>query len=213
MQKFLSRMEWKINRFAVKDLMKYLCIMMLGVYILDFLPLPKDAYPMLYFNRDLIMQGQIWRLITFVLLPPTGQPLWILLSLYFYYFIGSSLEGKWGSARFNLYYLIGVLCNIAAGFITGFATNEYLNLSLLLCFAVMYPDHEFLIMFFLPIKAKWIGIADAVMLGIIFLQLGWMGKIGMVFSLLPFFLFLGKDVLGQMKMFWKRVQYKINTRR
>ena len=65
----------------------------------------------------------------------------------------------------------------------------------------------------LDIKAKWIGIADAVMLGIIFLQLGWMGKIGMVFSLLPFFLFLGKDVLGQMKMFWKRVQYKINTRR
>lgn len=213
MQKFLSRLEWKMNRYAVKDLMKYVCIMMLGVFVLDYLPLPRDAFPYLNFSRPMIMQGQIWRLITFVILPPTGELLWILLSLYFYYFIGSALESRWGSARFTLYYVMGVLSCIICGFVTGSATNQYLNLSLLLCFALMYPDHEFMIMFFLPVKAKWIGIADAVMLGIMFFQMRWTGKVGMLLSLLPFFLFMGKDVLLQMKMGWKRIQYKINTRR
>ncbi|MBQ4639107.1 MAG: rhomboid family intramembrane serine protease [Clostridia bacterium] len=213
MQKFLNRMEWKINRFAVRDLMKYVCIAMLGVFVLDYLPMLRSASQLLYFNRDLIMRGQVWRLVTFIALPPTGSFIWILFSLYFYYFIGSSLEGRWGSARFMLYYVIGVLCNIIAGFITGYATNEYLNLSLLLCFAALYPDHQFMVMFFLPIKAKWIGIADAVLLVIMFLQSGWAGRIGMAFSLLPFFLFLGKDVYLQGKMAFKRLQYRINTRR
>lgn len=213
MQKFLSRLEWKMNRFAVRDLMKYICLMMLGVFVLDYLPLRENASNLLYFSRELILQGQIWRLITFIILPPTGSLIWIIISLYFYYFIGSALEGRWGSARFTLYYVIGIICNIAAGFITGYATNTYLNLSLLLCFALMYPDHEFMVMFFLPIKAKWIGIADAVLLVIMFLRGGWNSRIGLVLSLLPFFLFLGKDLLLQIKLVWKRLQYRIHVKR
>ncbi len=213
MQKFLSRLEWRMHRFAIRDLMKYLCFAMLGVFILDYLPLNGNATELLYFSRHLIFQGQVWRLVTFVLLPPSGSLFWILFSLYFYYFVGSALENRWGSARFTLYYLIGILCNIAAGFVTGYATNVYLNLSLLLCFAVMYPDHEFMLMFFLPIKAKWIGLADAVLLLVSFISDGWVGRIGMVLSLLPFFLFLGKDAWHQGKMMYKRLQYRINSRR
>ncbi len=213
MQKFLNRLEWKMNRYAIRDLMKYVCLMMLGVFVLEFLPLPKSAVQLLRFDRALILKGQVWRLLTFAILPPTGSLIWILLSLYFYYFIGSSLESRWGSARFNLYYLLGVICNIAAGFLCGSATNEYLNLSLMLCFAAMYPDHEFMIMFFLPIKAKWIGIADAVLLLLLFVRTDWAGRIGMVLSLLPFFLFLGKDVFLQAKMAWKRLQYRIRSGR
>ncbi len=212
MQKFLSRLEWKLNRYAIRDLMKYLCFAMLGVFILDFLPLSRDASELLYFSRDRILQGEIWRLVTFVLLPPTGSLLWIAISLYFYYFLGTALENRWGSARFNLFYLVGILCNILAGFITGYATNYYLNLSLLLCFAMLYPDHEFMLMMFIPMKVKWIGLADAILLLFYFIMGNWSAKIGIVVSLAPFFLFMGKDGLVEMKMMWKRFLYRIRTR-
>lgn len=213
MQKFLSQMEWKLNRYAIRGLMKYLCIAMLGVFILDFLPLPREASEILYFSRDRILQGEIWRLVTFVLLPPTGSLLWIAISLYFYYFLGTSLENRWGSARFNLFYLLGILCNILAGFITGYATNHYLNLSLLLCFAMLYPEQEFMLMMFLPLKVKWIGLADAVLLLCYFLMGSWADKLGIVVSLAPFFLFMGRDGLVEMKMMWKRLKYRMQVRR
>ncbi len=213
MQKFLSQMEWKLNRYAIRGLMKYLCIAMLGVFILDFLPLPREASEILYFSRDRILQGEIWRLVTFVLLPPTGSLLWIAISLYFYYFLGTSLENRWGSARFNLFYLLGILCNILAGFITGYATNHYLNLSLLLCFAMLYPEQEFMLMMFIPLKVKWIGLADAVLLLCYFLLGSWADKLGIVVSLAPFFLFMGRDGLVEMKMMWKRLKYRMQVRR
>lgn len=209
MEKWLARMEWKMGRWYVPNLMKYLCIAMLGVFVLDLLPL-RSASGLLTFNRDLIFKGQVWRLITFVFLPPTGSLAFILLGLYFYFFLGSTLEQRWGSRRFCLYYLIGVLSNILAGMIMGTTTNMFLNLSLFLSFAVLYPDEEFLLFFILPIKAKWLGIADAVLLLYTFIQTGWAFRVAMLFSLLPFFLFVGKDLFVECKMAWHRLRYRIN---
>ncbi len=210
--RFLNQLERKMGRHYIPELMKYLCFAMLGVFILDLLPL-RSASELLYFNRELILQGQIWRLITFVALPPTGSLFFILINLYFYYFLGTALENRWGSARFNIYYAIGILGNIVAGFLTGVATNYYLNLSLLLCFAMLYPEMQFTLFFFLPVKVKWIGIADAVILLYSFLVSPLSGKVALIFSLLPFFLFFGKDVWLEMKMAWKRLQWHINQRR
>lgn len=213
MQKFLSRLEWKMNRFAVRDLMKYLCLAMLGVFVLDYLPLSQSASSLLYFSRGLIMQGQVWRMITFAVLPPSGHLFWILISLYFYYFIGTALENRWGSARFNLYYLTGILGNVIAGFITGYASNQYLNLTLLLAFAFLYPEQEFTVMFFLPVKAKWFGLLSAgALLYFFFATPGLAVKAGIVFSLLPFLLFLGKDAMNQGKLMARRIGYQIRKR-
>lgn len=210
---FLNRLERKIGRHAIENLMKYLCVGMLGVFILDYLPMLKSASALLYFSRTLILQGQIWRLVTFVFLPPTGSLLFILLNLYFYYFLGTSLENHWGSARFNLYYALGILGNIIAGFLTGYATNYYLNLSLLLSFAVLYPEMEFMLFFFLPVKVKWIGLFDAALLVYEFIGASWAGRISLLFSLLPFFLFFGKSAWLQIRMDIRRIRMKIDQRR
>ncbi len=132
---WLNRLERRVGRHYIPRLMQYLVIAMAGVFILDYLPLRQSASALLYFDRDLILQGQIWRLVTFIFLPPTGSWLFILLSLYFYYFLGTSLENHWGGAKFNIYYAIGILGNILAGFLTGYTTNSYLNTSLLLSIA------------------------------------------------------------------------------
>lgn len=206
----LDQLERRMGKCYISNLMKYLCIGMLGVFILDYLPLPRSAYQLLYFNRALILRGQVWRLVTFIFLPPTGSIIWILFSLYFYYFLGSSLESQWGSRRFNLYYLMGILGNIAAGFIVGYATNEYLNLSLLLAFAVLYPEMEFRVFFILPVKVKWIGLLDGAYLIYLLLVYPLPYKVGIVFSMLPFLLFFGKSAWLQLRMDARRLQRWIN---
>ncbi len=207
---WLNQIERKMGRHYIPNLMKYLCFAMLGVFVLEYLPLKNSAWLLLYFNRDLIMQGQIWRLITFIFLPPTGNLLWILFSLYFYYFLGTSLENHWGGARFNIYYGLGVIGNIVSGFLTGFATNTYLNTSLLLAFAVLYPNMEFTLFFFLPVKVKWIGWAWGAYLIYQLIVIPWEYKVGLVLSFLPFLLFFGKQAWLQLRMDGRQLMRWIN---
>ena len=210
---WLNRLERRIGRHYIPNLMKYLTFAMLGVFILEYLPLSQSAWYLLYFDRDLILQGEIWRLITFIFLPPSGSLIFILLSLYFYYFLGTSLENHWGGARFNIYYGIGILGNIVAGFLTGAAINSYLNTSLLLAFAVLYPDMEFMLFFFLPVKVRWIGWAWGLYLLYQLAVVPWPYKVALVLSFLPFILFFGKTAWLQLRMDGRRLMRWINMRK
>ena len=120
--------------------MLYLVIAMAGVYIVElFVPdMPLSLY--LYFDRSLIFAGQWWRVITWILIPPSSSIIFIIFSLYFYYLIGLGLEHSWGSFKFNLYYLVGIIATIIGGFITGTTDNTFLNYSLFFAFAILYPD-------------------------------------------------------------------------
>ncbi|MDO5326881.1 MAG: rhomboid family intramembrane serine protease [Clostridia bacterium] len=211
--KWLNWIERKMGRHYIPNLMRYIVFGMLGVFILEHLPLPRSAWELLYFNKTLILRGEIWRLITWIFLPPTGSILFILLNLYFYFFLGTSLENHWGSARFNIYYAIGILGNIVAGFLTGFTTNSYLNISLLLAFAVLYPDMEFTLFFFLPVKVRWIGWAWGLYLLYQLVTVPWIYKVSLALSMLPFVLYFGKDAWLQAKMDYRRLMRWINLRR
>lgn len=208
--KLLDRLERRLGRHYIPNLMRYLVFAMLGVFILEYLPLKQSAWNLLYFNRDLILRGQVWRIITFIFLPPNSSLLFILLSLYFYYFLGDSLERYWGSARFNIYYAVGVLGNILAGFITGYATNTYLNTSLLLAFALLNPEMEIMLFFFLPVKMRWIGGAWGLYLLYQLIVIPWAYKLALVLSFLPLILFFGKDAWLQLRMDWRRLMRWIN---
>lgn len=211
--RWLNDLERRIGRRYIPNLMKYLTLAMLGVFILEYLPLSQSAWYLLYFDRALILRGEIWRVITFIFLPPTGSLIFILLSLYFYYFLGTSLENHWGGAWFNIYYGLGILGNIAAGFLTGAATNSYLNTSLLLAFAVLYPDMEFMLFFFLPVKVRWIGWAWGLYLIYQLIVISWPYKVALVFSFLPFILFFGKTAWLQARMDGRRLLRWINMRK
>lgn len=193
--RLLDQLERKLGRFYIPGLMKYLCFGMAGIYILDLLFYTRglSASAFLAFDRDLIFRGQVWRLVSFILIPPSSSPLFILISLYFYYFLGTTLENQWGSRRFNLYYLIGVVGADLGGMVLGYNTNVYLNLSLFLAFACLYPDQEILLFFILPIKVRYIGYLDAAYLIYLLLIGTWPMRICLVASMLPFILFFGKD--------------------
>ena len=97
-------------RFGIPDLMRWIVIGNVAVYVLMLLTMRADANALafLYLDGGKVLRGEIWRIITFIFVPASSSPFWLAISLYFYYWIGTSLERQWGTARFNLYYWSGV---------------------------------------------------------------------------------------------------------
>lgn len=207
---FLNKLEKKFGRYAIRDLMKYIAIGSFAVYLIDYIVFRAGVVSsLLAFEPNLIMRGQIWRLITFILIPPDTSVFFILFALYFYYMIGNGLEQEWGSFKFNVYYLMGMVATVIAGFITGgSATATYLNLSLFLAFAYIYPNYEILLFFILPLKIKYLAAIDVLFLLSSFFSGGLSTKIVILAAILNFLLFFGKDMLSGVKTKNKVVKNK-----
>ena len=205
----LRKLEKKYGKFAINGLMLYIVAGMGMLYVgqLVAASLPNvegSIFSFLYFDRALILKGQVWRLISFIFMPPMVSPIFVIFELYFCWLFGSSLESRWGSFRFNVYYLLGTIGSIIAGFIAGTATNGYLNLSLLIAFAICNPDYEILLFFILPIKMKWIAMIDAAFL-IWTLILGDLStKLLIVFSFANLLLFFGKDLYVSVRYLYRK---------
>ncbi len=167
----VDRFCYKHPRFGVQNLMLYIVIANAVVYLFSSMDSTGSFIGYLRFVPSRIFAGEIWRVVTFVLIPEGSNILYVALFLYFYYFIGSNLENTWGTAKFTVYYLSGMLITVVYGFIvwlitrsaliSGYVTAHYLNLSMFLAFATLYPDTQVLLFFFIPIKVKWLALLDA----------------------------------------------------
>ena len=194
---FLYRLEYKLGRFAVPNLMLLIIGGMGIVYIAD-LCLASTGLSLsswIWFDRSAVLSGQVWRVFTFIFLPTGSNILFTALALYFYFILGRALEQEWGAFRFNLFYLTGFIGSLAAGFLTGFATNGYLNMSLFLAFALLFPDYEFLIFFILPVKAKYLALIDAILYVLSFLFGDWSIRAAILFSFANLALFFWRDLV------------------
>jgi len=175
--------------------MMYITLLNGVVFLLSYVDTTGMFLYKLMLIPALVIKGEVWRLITFLFIPPSTSIFFLIFTLYFYYLIGSSLEHEWGSFKFNIYYLTGVLGTIAAAFMGGgAATGMYLNLSLLFAFAYLYPNYQVLLLFF-PIKVKYLAIVYAGFLVYSFLGSPLYGLITVGGSLINFILFFGKDII------------------
>ena len=115
--------------------------------------------PHLVLAPPAIYDGQLWRLLTFLFVPPRQSPFSMFFWLYLLYIYASALENEWGSFRFTLFYLVGAAATAAVGFVHvfGIVPNIYLNASLFLAFTALFPDFELLLFFVLPLKVKYLG--------------------------------------------------------
>ena len=158
-------------RFGVPNLMLYIGIGQVIVWLLASLfPLVSFWLPL---YAPLVLQGQIWRLVTFVFIPNSSNPFYLLIGCYFYFWIGQMLEREWGTAKFNLFYLCGVVLTAVYGMVAGllsdfglmfsFANIYYVNLSIFLIIATYYGEMQVLLFFVVPIKMKWMAIVDVVL--------------------------------------------------
>lgn len=160
-EKFCSRHP----RFGVPNLAMYIAIAQAVVGILHLL-MRERLIPMLLFLRPLIGPPlfQVWRLITFILVPQSTNPFYLLLGCYVVFWTGQMLEREWGTARFTLFYLCGVALSIVGGLLLGSASIYYIHLSFFLVIATMYSEMQVLFMFVLPIKMKWLAILDVALI-------------------------------------------------
>ena len=170
-QRWLDRLCYKHPRFGIPNLMLIVVIGTALVWLLDQFSQSYSMSNLLCFAPYFILRGEVWRLVTFIFVPETSNLLFLAISLYFYYWIGSVLEKHWGTTKFTVFYLVGLVLNILAGFLVYFvfptpfntATMYYVNLSLIFSFATLYGEMQVLLFFVIPIKVKWLAWADAVL--------------------------------------------------
>ena len=137
------------NRYkGIPNLMLYISLGSALVYLMTLITQNPILYEYLSFDRDLILQGQVWRLISYPLTYNAGNILLTAISLLCYYAIGRAMENQWGTLRFNLFYFTGiVMMDIYCMIFPCQASVGYLNLSLFLSYATMFPDAQFLLFF------------------------------------------------------------------
>lgn len=163
--KWLNKLERKFGKYAIRNLMGYIVGANAVVFFINMID--PQVIALLQLHPRLVMEGEVWRLVTFIFIPPPIRFIFLIVFvLYFYYMVGTRLEYQWGSFKFNIYYLVGILATIGASFITGApATPIHLNLSLFLAFATLYPEHQIMFMLMIPLKVKylaWVYIASLV---------------------------------------------------
>lgn len=212
----MSSFERKFGKYAIKNLSFVLILCYAVGYLLQMINPMLLVYLLL--DPYEILHGQVWRLFTWIMVPPpSGNIFFTLIMLYFYCSIGTTLERTWGTYRYNVYLFQGMLFTILGSFLLlgyhylfhgdsieamgvfnyfyalngtwlSFSTY-YINMSIFLAFAATFPDVQVLLMFIIPIKVKWLGIIYGVMLAFEFLQYGVDGKFAIAASLLNFIVF------------------------
>ena len=196
-------------RFGIPNLMRVIVIGNVAVYVLMLLTQANDANALsfLTFNLNALLHGEVWRLVTFVFVPAYSSPFALLISLYFYYWIGSTLERQWGTAKFNLYYISGALLTVLgvvlASLITGnpyltAAGTGYVNLSMFFAFAFLFPDTTVLLFFILPVKMEWLAYLDGALFAFDIIKAigahNWAGVVLPIVALLNFAVFIWPEV-------------------
>lgn len=191
---------------GIPNLMLYISLGTALVYLFAFASQNMVLYSYLCFNRELILQGQVWRLFTYPLTYGLGNNNFLLvaISLLCYYSLGRAMENAWGTCRFNLFYLCGVvMMDVYCMIFGGMADAYYLNLSLFLGYATLYPNAQFLLFFIIPVRAWIFALFDLVLVAMGLFFDPFPINLFSVISIANYFLFFGKDVLNVIPMSWR----------
>ena len=201
---WLDKLERKLGRFAIPNLTVYL----LAGYVIGFgvMYLMPDLLGWLTLEPALIVRGQVWRLVSWVLIPPTSYPISLLFLILLYYSLGTALERTWGTFRYNVYIFSGLIFTVLGVFIlyavyffgfhvelplslAGMVSTNYITMSIFLAFAAIYPEMEVYLYFILPIKMKWMALVYAAMALFYFIRGGIVTRVAIGASLLNFVIF------------------------
>jgi hypothetical protein len=158
----------------------------------------------------LVLEGEVWRLFTFLLMPPFSNPICAFFFWYFFYLMGTTLEMQWGAIRYNVFLLVGYVATVAASFLTPDfpATNGFLEGSVFLAFAFLYPEFEIYLFFVLPVKIKWLARLTWAIYLYTFTFGDWTSRAMIGASVANFFLFFSRDVLSRVRMGRRRMAFQ-----
>ena len=211
----------RFNRFCfqhrgkgIPNLMMYISLGCALVYLMTQITRNPLLYSLLVFDRTAILHGQVWRLISYPLTFYNSNMLLMAVCLFCYYSLGRAMENIWGTLRFNLFYFTGVvLMDVWCMIFGGQADVTYLNLSLFLSYATMFPDAQFLLFFIIPVKAWIFALVDLALVLYSLLADPFPYNCFAVISLANYFLFFGPDVLNVIPRSWRTNAHRLFRKR
>lgn len=199
---WLNKLERKFGKFAITNL----SIWLIGCYVIGYILSFAAPKVLMYLTLEPadILRGQVWRLFTWLLIPPSGFGIFTFIMLFFYYSLGSTLERNWGTFRYNVYifsgvlftilgafllYVIGLLSGVSVEGMGWFFSTYYINMSIFLAFAASYPDMQVMLYFIIPLKIKWLAYFDVAYLIYAAIVGGLATRVVIIASVLNFIVF------------------------
>ena len=208
---FIQKLERRFGKYAIKNLTRYIIIAYVIGYVLQIIGQYSGSYIQYFIglNPDMILHGQIWRIVSWLLIPPSNLSVFTIIMLFCYYQLGTVLEKVWGDFMYNFYIFFGIICTIIGafvlyaivcvvdganapiyGFYTGLGCSTYyVSLSIFLGFAMTFPDQSMLLFLIIPIKIKYLAILDVAYLTYYIIVGNWITRMLIISSLAATILF------------------------
>lgn len=198
--KLLDWLERRLSPYAIPHITLLLILGQVVVFVVSMSQQGNGGGVTLLENiklkPNLVMAGEWWRVLTFLIVPPRTNPIFMFFAWYLFYLMGSALENVWGTFRFNVFLLIGWLASVAAAFLAPeqLASNEFLYGTVFLAFARFYPDFIINLFFILPIKIKWLALITWVGYAVAFVTADfWVNRVLIIAAVLNYILFFWRD--------------------
>lgn len=201
----------RLNRFleavAIPHLALYLVLGQAVIYLL--IMSRPGIFDALLLRPDRVLEGEWLRLITYFFVPPSGGIFWNFLAWMMLYFVGSALEGHWGTVRLNLYMFLGWFLTTLVAFIfpVPFVVSYYVILSTFLAFAFIAPELEMMVFFILPVKVKWLALAQWLWYGLDFARGPLAVRLSILTAVITFLVFFGREIIQRVRGTGRRVAH------
>lgn len=218
--RWLDKLEKRFGRLAVPNVTAGLICGQVLIYLV------AQSRPEVLANAalipNLVLQGEPWRLVTFLFMPPTTNLLFAFFFWYLFYLMGTALEHQWGAFRYNLFLSIGFVATVAVAFLlpetrTQPTSNLFVQATVFLAFAHLFPDFVLHLFFILPIKIKWLalvawlGYAYTFVIGLT--QGDWAFCLIVFASIGNFVLFFGEDLVNRLRSGRRRRAWEVRQKR
>jgi hypothetical protein len=206
--KWIDRLERLMPGLGIPNLALYL----VGAQGLGFFIVLANqrALSLLILDPYLVLHGELWRLITFLAVPLTLSPLWMVFALWFLYFIINGIEQEWGEFRTTLYVLVAVALTIAFSFVFGCRIGSIIELqsTVFLAAATIAPEFQILLFFILPVKMKWLAWLSVAFIIWSLIFNSWLGRLYLLVMYANYLLFFGPYFVGRFKAFRRRRKFQ-----
>lgn len=195
----LDKLERKYGRYEIPNLTLGFIFLQVPVFVISYSR--PEILQALYLVPALVLQGEWWRVLSFLAVPPITNPIFAFFFWYMFYLMGSALEGHWGAFRYNIFLLIGYFATVAVSFLVpnSPSSNAFLQGSVFLAFAFLFPDFQLFLFFIIPVKIKylalltWIGYFLTLVFG------SWLSRLLVLASICNFLFFFGNDILYRIR--------------
>jgi hypothetical protein len=229
----LDRLQRRFGWFAVPNVTIFLMAGQAVLYVASRLP-QGVSLDRVVLDPAKVMQGEVWRLATFMFAPPNERPLFVIFYFILFHLFGTTLEQQWGTFKYNAFLFIGWFANVAAAFIgwailgqqlglagnadamkllSAPASNMFLYSSLFLAFARLYPDFTLNLFFILPIRIKWLALLQWLTYAYLCVRGGWMTRMLIIATVLNYLLFFGREHWRELRQGHRRRSFRTSARR